>query len=398
MKPTRRGRFIFYRIVLPLVVLGVGGLAAMSVFRLSPSAARAEPARQIPVVEVVEVAPQAAVARVEATGTVVAAQMITITPEISGRVVGRSDALIPGGRLSEGEVIARIDARDYRLSIDQEQARVTSAQLEVQTEKSRGRVSRREWESYGDGRSVEALPLVSREPHLQAAASNLAAAESGLSRAKLSLSRTVLRAPWNAVVIEAQAEVGQVVGPGTKVATLVGTDRAWVRVAVPVQRLTDLDVPGVGAEQGAAARVIQEVGNGQRVEWDGVVIRLEGQLESQTRNAQLLVAVDNPYSPPDGGLPLLPGSFVRVELEGREVSGVFSLPRVALHDGGTVWVVNDSERLANRSVEVRWGTPEDVYLTGDLRPGDRVVTSTLALPLAGEQVRVQASATDRPTS
>lgn len=128
------------------------------------------------------------------------------------------------------------------------------------------------------------------------------------------------------------------------------------------------------------------------------MIRLEGQLESQTRNAQLLVAVDDPYSPPEGGLPLLPGSFVRVELEGREVDGVFSLPRAALHDGNTLWIVDDSERLATRRVDVRWGTSDEVYITGELQPGDRVVTSTLSLPLAGEQVRVQASGTDRPTS
>lgn len=266
---TGRGRFILYRIVLPLVVLGLGGLAAMSVFRLSPSAARAEPARQIQVVEVVEIAASTAMARVEATGTVVAAQKIIITPEISGRVVARSDALIPGGRLSEGEVIARLDARDYRFTIDQEQARVAAAELEIHAEKGRGQVSRREWASYGDGRSLQNLPLVSREPHLEVAASSLAAAQGGLSRAKLNLSRTVLRAPWNAVVVEAQAEVGQVVAPGTKVATLVGTDSVWVRVAVPVQRLTELDIPGVGAERGSAARVIQDLGSQRTTVWRG---------------------------------------------------------------------------------------------------------------------------------
>jgi len=389
MKRTGRWRSVLLRAAVTLAVLVLGGAVAAGVVRLAPTAARAETERQVQVVDVIDAEPTTAAVRVEATGTVVAAQTVVVTPEVGGRIVDRNAELIPGGRLAAGDLVARIDARDYRYALEQEEARVSAAALEVETEESRGRISRTEWASYGDGRAVDELPLVSRRPHLEVATSNLSSAQVGVARAKLNLSRTVLRAPWNAVVIEAQAEVGQVVSPATKVATLVGTDRVWVRVAVPVRHISDLDVPGAGVERGARAHVHQDLGDGRVVEWSGEVVRLEGQLEPQTRNARLLVSVEDPFEPPRGGLPLLPGSFVTVHLEGREAAGVFEVPRSALHEGSMVWVVGEDDRLATRRVEVRWGTVDVVFVSGELRPGDRVVTSALSLPLVGERVRIR---------
>jgi multidrug resistance efflux pump len=137
-----------------------------------------------------------------ATGVVQPALEVTVSPEVASRLVEVSPSLEPGGRLAEGEVIARIDPRDYRLAIRQEERRLRSAELEVQTEEGRGRVARREWEILGAGRSEEEAGLALRRPHREVVEASLDAARATLERARLSLSKTVIRAPWNAVVID----------------------------------------------------------------------------------------------------------------------------------------------------------------------------------------------------
>jgi RND family efflux transporter MFP subunit len=382
-------RKIFLRLILPIILVGLGVGGALLIFRMAPSTARAETPRPLQVVDAVVAQPAPRASVVSATGTVVAAREVTVTPEVTGRVIERNEDLVPGGRLRAGDIVVRLDGSSYRLAIDAERARIATSESQLETERARGELAEREWAAFGDGRPSEEVPLALRRPQLRAAQANLSAAQSALTKARLDLGRTVLKAPWNAVVIEANAEVGQLAGPSSRLATLVGTDEVWVRVSVPVEQAVDLAIPGVNGEEGAPARVMHELSRRRTVEWQGRVIRLEGQLDTETRTAQLLVAVSNPFEAPEGGLPLLPGTFVNVELAGREHPEVYQLPRAAISDGSQLWVVNEEGMLDTREVVVGWGNAESVFVTEGLEPGLRVVTSPLSLPLVGEQVRLR---------
>jgi RND family efflux transporter MFP subunit len=379
------------KVIIPVVVLVVGGGLSFLVGHVDSAPARDGATRdRLPVrVADVTVPPAEQPSVVTATGVVRAAQQVALAAEVSGRIVTRSSALIPGGRVSKGQVLVRLDSRDYRLALQQEQARVQRASLELRTEKSRQVIAEREWQFLGREQSQEEADFVLRRPHLAAAHAALASAESGVARARLNVDRTVVRAPFNAVVQQAQAEVGQLVGAGTTMATLVGADQLWVRVSVPVERLPDVEVPGVNGDRGSEAKVLHDLGGGRRVERRGVVLRLEGQLAEETRTATLLVAVNNPLDEPAGAIPLLPGTMVTVELEGRPLEGVFEVPQAALHNGDTLWVVDGDDRLARRQVRLRWAREDRIFVTSDeLNLGDRVVTSPLARPLTGQEVRL----------
>jgi multidrug efflux pump subunit AcrA (membrane-fusion protein) len=169
---------------------------------------------------------------VEATGIVSPARQIEVIPEVAGRIVGLSKKAIPGGRFRKGEVIARIDPRDYELAISQEQSRVRQAQLELELETGRGDIAAREWELMKENRKEPGNPLLLRTPHLETAKENLQAAKSGLERARLNRERTILRAPFNAIVLDKHVDIGQLTGPSTRVVTLIGTDQLWIDASV----------------------------------------------------------------------------------------------------------------------------------------------------------------------
>lgn len=400
------------RILLPILVVAIGAGVFVTLVRTRPEAPRAP--QEAPVTPV-----SATVARasdhsilVRAQGSVVPARDLVLQAELNARVLWRHPDLVPGGIIPAGDTLVRLDGRDFRASVAQQSAQLESQRVQLQTEQRRRAVAEREWEllsrqSETLAASPEGRSLAMREPQLRSAEASLDATEAQLAQARLTLSRTTLRAPFNALVREADVEVGQLVGPSSRLATLVGTDHFWVQVSLPIEALRAIRVPAAGdpASEGSTARVYQNVGDG-RIERRGRVVRLLGDLDPVGRMARVLVEIDDPLGlarraaarggavaaageGDDAGseLPILIGAYVHVEIQAGALRGAIEVPRIALRDGETVWVIED-DRLAIRRVHVAWRREDTVLVSEGIRDGDRVITSPLAAPVEGMPVRV----------
>lgn len=382
-------KWFLTRVFLPLLIVGLGALAGYGVIRSKPRADRATPPVERPMVEVERVVPRELRARLETTGVVQAARRVALTAEVSGRVVSHSPQLVPGGRIAKGAALLRIDPRDYELAVQQEEGRVRQAELELELERGRQEVAAREWALLRSDRPPDQAPLALRKPQLRAVEDALRAARGGLERSKLALERTTVRAPFNAVVIEEQVEVGRILSPGTALATLIGADEVWVLASIAVEDLAHLEIPGLGARTGSVASVVQRLGAGKAIRREGRVLRLQGELDAASRRAGLLVQVDDPFGAKGGGLPLLPGAHVEVEFEGGSREGVVPVSRNAVVGGSSVWTLDGESRLRRREVRVGWRSADQLFVTAGLSAGDRLVTSPLALPIEGSPARVQ---------
>ncbi|MGD8318732.1 MAG: efflux RND transporter periplasmic adaptor subunit, partial [Myxococcales bacterium] len=325
------------------------------------------------------------VTRIEATrqevdlhakGTVVPAKEIVLQPELGGRVVWQSPELVPGGRFEAGQPILRIDARDYELAVESFRSQVRRAKLDLTLEARRGEVAKREWDTFGEmDVSDEQRDLAQRKPQLEASKLDLKAAQSALKKAELDLKRTVLRAPFNAMVVSEDVDIGQLINPQTPVARLVGTDEFHVQVSVPVGSLRTVHARSEDGP-GSQVNIIQRVGEGT-IERRGEVIRQLPDLDPGGSMARLLVSIENPL----GGkaeLPLLLGSFVDVAIAAQPIDDAIRLPRAALRNGREVYVMNDEDLLEIHEVEIAWTEPDSVLITGGLTPNERVVISRIA--------------------
>ena len=382
------------RIVLPLLILAAGVVVMVILVKTRPEPGRKEVEK--PRTWVTVVTPEATPRRatVQGMGTVTASRTVVVQPEVGGRVVEVHPELVPGGRVEAGEVITRIDDRDYRIAIEQQKANLARAQFELKMESGRGTIAKKEWGLLEDGlpTTAEGRGLALREPQMETARAAVAAARSGLELARLNRDRCRLRVPFNALVLNESVEVGQLIGPQSPVATLVGTDRYWVQVSIPVEELEWLDIPGNNAEQGAVARIFAQSVEGDQGERKGRVFRLLGDLDPVGRMARLLVAVNDPLETGEGRprLPLLLGSYVRVEMEGREKDSVFQIPRKALREGDVVWLMDREDKLDIRPVRVWRRVDDSVFVTHGLQAGDRIVTSRVATPVKGISLRTGA--------
>ncbi|HJK92627.1 MAG TPA: efflux RND transporter periplasmic adaptor subunit [Polyangiaceae bacterium LLY-WYZ-15_(1-7)] len=386
------------KVVSPIVVLVIG----FGIFR-GLVATRPEPPRRPRgedglLVEVMEVQAGRHEVAVRGSGQVRAAQQVVLSPEVTGTVRWQSAQLVPGGRFERGEPVLRLDARDYRLAVEQSAAEVQRAQLELELERGRQRVATREWELFQD--EDEASPddeagraLALREPQLETAQVSVRAAQSARQRAQLNLQRTTIRAPFNAMVLEENADLGQLLGPSSQVATLVGTDAFWVEVSVPVEALERIRLPE-GEEPGSTARIHQVVGD-ETLTRDGRVLRLLPSLDPIGSMARVLVEIEDPLGleqpEEERGLPLLLGSYVHVDIDVAPLDGVVELPRLALREGGKIYVMTDAGTLEIREVELAWTREESVLLARGVTSGERVVTSRVPNPVNGLELRTASS-------
>jgi len=366
-----------------LIALGVGGARTMMASKKKAEKAPAE--AKVSAVEFVQVTAGSPAAQITGTGVVEGDKQVSLSALVSGEVVWVAAGLDPGGRFSSGASLLRVDPRDYEVGVAQEQARVRQAEVEFELETQRQGTALREWELLGGGKDPAASPLALRKPQLESAQRNVESAKAGLTRAQLNLERATLRAPFNAMVLSETVEKGQLLAPGASVVTLVGTDRFRVKVSVPVDKLTQIAIPGVNGKVGSPVRVVQDLGSGPAIERTGKVVGLAGQLDAQTRTADIFVGIDKPLA--GDGLPLLPGAFVSVLIEGIAIDGAIAVPRSAIVGGDAVWTVSSEDKLVRKTVAIAWQDAQQAFITRGIEPGARVLTTPPSLPIEGAAVR-----------
>ncbi len=386
--PWRRVLRAVAMYLLPVVVIAGGGIGAVRLYQTGPKARQRPPQARDTLVQVATVSKTSANATVHVMGTVVAAQEVVLQPRVSGEVIRLSSEFVPGGRFKAGEFILQIDPKDYELTVEKTRSQVAQAQYELKMEQGAQEIARHEWELLGveETASEQDRELALRKPHLIKANAALEAANAALREVKLDLERTTIIAPFNAIVTTESVDVGAQVTQQTQLGTLVGTDEYWVRAAVPVDQLGWIRFPGADGEGGSGATIRQQLATDLHNEWTGRVVRLMGDLEPEGRMARVLISVQDPLksnSWDEAGLPLLIGSYVSVVIEGREVKDVMAVPRTALRDGDSIWIMNDQNKLEICNVNVVWRDRDTVWVRDGIAPGQRLVVSDLPAPVEG---------------
>jgi RND family efflux transporter MFP subunit len=377
------------KVVLPLLVIGLALLAAQALMFFGPAVPKTTREVKPTFVEVLTARVQDEQTVILAYGTVQVHQRLTVQPEIGGRVVKLNPRLVIGETLNKGATLLQIDPRDYQVAVNDQRASLAKAEFDLKVELGNQAVARREWNLLNPAAGeVNALrrQLALRRPHLKEKRIALAAARSRLRKAQLDLQRTVLRTPFNALVLNESVEIGQLINMQSTVATLIGTDEFRVQVSVPIQQLEWIAFPDTGHPQGSPVRVIRERGNGEPVVRQGTVVELLGDVTENGRMAQVLVSISDPLelkNPAQGRRPLLLGEYVRVEIEGPVLNDVIVLPRAAIREGTRVWVKNAENQLEVRPVEVLLSRKETVLVNQGLRDGEAIITSQVPAAIPG---------------
>jgi len=378
------------------LVLLLAGAAALSawIFLTGPTTQPEEEKRPPKVVKTLAPQPTHQQITVDAFGTVIPARRVIVEPQVSGHIVRLSPKLIPGGRLQEGEELYAIDSRLAELSLREAEAEVTRGDADLKEALRKWREGQRLAAEF----VIPATELASLESEVRMREAELERLKVRAARSVELLDRHVVLAPFNAVVIAEAMEVGQRVDPGDATATLVGTDEFWVQVSLPTDKVPWVQLPAE-TQRGAAAQVVLDSGGTDRTHYAGRVIQLLSDMVEVGRMARVLIRVEDPLGlrVPGDRPPLLLGSYVRVEIDAGELDDVLVINRPALREGNCIWIVDTSNRLQIRKVNVRWRDKTTVTIDADLAPGEQLVVSDLRVALPDMAVKPQ-PVQDQPTN
>lgn len=394
------------RVVVPIVILLLAFGAVRALVALRPTVEARAPEPVAPLVRVVVAEPRPVEIRVRTQGTVVPRTESDLVPQIAGEVVWVSPNLVSGGFFDEGEPLVRIDPSDAR--VEQQSARAALARATSEFQRAETELSRQKQLM---ARGVTAQSRIDdAENAYRVADAAVREARARLSRADRDRSRTELSAPFQGRVRTKDVDVGQFVNRGASIATLYAVDWAEVRLPLPDRELRWLDLPlGYAAQDkdGPGPEVtLRAEFAGKPREWQGRIVRTEGEIDARSRMVHVVARVEDPYARFEGKNPHVPlavGLFVEAEIVGRTVPEAFVLPRSALYAaneeaGDRVYVIDADDRLRVSPVEVLRTEREEVVIGDGLAAGDRVSISPLTAVVDGMRVRIADSLEAAPES
>ncbi len=388
-RTVRKGRRIspFYWIaavllLLILVLLYVTG-------HLSPSVS-------VEVTSVSRIYPSQTFSLLNASGYVVAQRKAALAAKITGRLVALS--VEEGSRVKTGEIIARLEDEDARALRDQAtanlnttraQAASTRAEIHDATQnyQRKKELLRRDVISRAEFDTAEARYL-SAKAAVAAAEATQKAGEAALKAAQVSLDYDLIRAPFDAVVLTKNADIGDIVTP-------LGAAANAKAAVVTIADLNSLQVEADVAESNLA---LVKIGQPCDIQLDALPdTRFRGQVHmivptADRTKATIMVKVR--FLDPDPRI--LPEMSAKVAFLSRPPRQDEQRLRTAVNasalvkrDGRLVAYLIKEDRISEIPVKQGESFGDLVEVLDGLKPGDRVVLKPSDRLRDGSRIKIK---------
>ena len=376
-------------ISIAILASAVGGAFVMVQTRAAPT----QTEREIPVllVDAIEARREPVFFRVNTQGAVTPRTESNLVSEVSGQIVEVASNYVAGGFFRKGELLLRIDPRNYQSALKSAQANVARVQTQVAKENALANFALDDWKTLRDlnASTGPISDLALRKPQLAEAIAESISAEAALEKAQEDLNRTSIRAPYDGMVQEKRADVGQYVNTGSQLALIFATDYAEIRLPITQRELALVDLPSAdGSSLPLPVTLTSQAGKIQHT-WQGLIVRSEGVFDSASRVLYVVAQVEVPYNQSGRNGELLRiGTFVTASIQGRFGGALFTIPRHALQRGETLWIIDEQQKIYPRDVQIVSTDEEYAYVDGGLVNGDRYTITPIDQPLPGMPVRV----------
>jgi multidrug efflux pump subunit AcrA (membrane-fusion protein) len=357
---------------------------------------------------------------------------VPIEAEVEGRKFSMPVLLDMGHEVEEGAILAQIDERPFRLALDAAQARLDVAQRELENllawkrpeeieqlqaqaaeaeavlkrakadrdrlERLRGRqvVSASEWDAASAAydtalaakrRTDAAVKLAQAGPtpeEIKVAEAQVALAEAEVAQRKDELEKCTIHCPYDAVIVDRLAGVGDRVTPQTPIMQIIDPKYLLAEVAVPekYQHLVNVNDMAEVEARGVAEPV------------PGLVALVNEKIDLETRTFRIRVGVENPreaWGDGSGERLFKAGSYVRVRLAIRSAPDTLVVPSGAMtfDEGQPAVFVFRRDHVEKRPVSLGIRSRTEYEVTEGLSEGDQVVVGDTALLTDGLPVRLK---------
>ena len=315
---------------------------------------------------------------IESTGTVVAANIVDVRPQVSNVV--KEIHIKEGQEVKKGQLLFTLDDRNDRANYDKAKAVADDAQRQLQRAKE-----------------LVAQNFISKAG-LDTAEANAKSAAASARAAEVQLSFDYIRAPIDGRAGIINVFPGSLVAPGNIVTTTSSsTATTALGAMVTITQLDPINVQFIVGEDNipllmqtdsANLKVSVTVGDNRTQVFEGKVLVIDNQVDPAIGAVRVKAQIAN-----DKRL-LLPGQFARVKLEANTLKDAILVPSQAVvinPRGRFIYVVGAEDKVSLKPIKVSYEYQGKAAITG-VEVGERVVIEGKQNLRPGTKIRESKSA------
>lgn len=347
----------------------------------------AAPAMPPSAVSVVEVTHESIPIVNELPGRIAPVRIAEVRPRVSGIVQER--VFEQGSIVQEGDLLYRIDPEMFRVQVESAQATLQRAEaLQLQARQAADRQKQLRERNVTSTQQVDDAIAA-----LAQANAEVAIAKAGLEQAQLNLDYASIKAPITGRIGRAQITEGALVSANSpeSLATIQQVDPVYADFTQSASALLKLrkameEGALTGSESGeAVVKLLMD--DGSAYAHDGRLLFLEAVVDATTGQVTLRGEFPNPEGD------LLPGMYVRVQIEQGVEQNAIAVPQQAVQRGSGgdahVYVVSAENTVELRPVKVGRAIGDRWVIDSGLSEGDKVIVEGFQKIRPGAPVNAQ---------
>ena len=336
------------------------------------SSVQQEEKKPVPV-RVMEIKDRDLAVVVAAVGRLAPNREVTLSAELGGVVESYSADI--GDRVESGETLVSIDGTDYRLALKEANANLEVAQIRLHAAKN----SFERTKSLLPRKVITPDAFDKSEMDYKSSRVTVVRVKVLVDIARERLNKTRIRAPFSGLIASRKVEIGQIVGTGQPLMTLVDLDPVRVLIHLPEKDYIhlDRDDPVAVAIEASPKSVFK-----------GRIDRIGIKADERTNTFDVAILVDNP------DLFLKAGMTARVRVTTAVIPGVIMIPQSAVlyrKDRKEVFVAGPDQKAEVREIELGRSEGALVQVLKGLIAGDRLVVTGGPYLKAGDRIMISAS-------
>ncbi len=378
------------RILLPLVILGLGYIGYGLLAEKEPQRKRSRPVPRLIETEVTILNREDFRVTLSTQGIVRPHNETLLTPRVSGRVIKVSPKFESGSFFSKDDILLELDPSDFLAALSSAEASLARAEAALAQEDARAKQALLDWTDLGY--TDAPTDLVLRKPQLKEAEANVKAAHADLLSRQNDFDRTKVRAPYDGRVRLRSVGLGQSVSPGTTIGEIFSTDFAQVRLSLSARELIHVQLPNNPDDPPVPVTLTDALATENPASWQGLIVRTEGSLDERSRKLFVIARVDDPFALKTDNphtAPLRIGQPIRAELRGNTIKDVFIIPRdTLLRPNEIVLIEPEALTIKRTRIEPVWSDAENLIVRDNITEGWLLSTSRISTAPQGATVTI----------
>jgi len=301
--------------------------------------------------------------QVTAFGRVISGQPLTLSSEVSGRILQGTVPLKSGQAFRKGDLLFKVDDTEQRLNLQSVKSDYIKMLASALPELKIDFPDRYDhWLKYYRSISIDSplpdMPEFSNDQERTFIVTrDLLKTYFTIKSTEARLQKHYIYAPYNGSISDVLLEIGSYVNPGNGIAEIVRTDQIELEVPVETDDVQWLKI-------GAPVTISSE--NGMQ-EWKGQISRIGDVVAQNTQSINIYIKVFRNEHP------IFDGLFLRAEMPGYTLERAMEMPRNALVDQNKVFVVEQDSILQLKDIQVLKVNKETVLFKGLDQDADLVV-------------------------